>query len=236
MIKILKNDSKFMITLSKIIDGVILNILFLICCIPIITIGAAWTSLYYSSVKVIRNSRGYMFKEFVRGIKDNFVLATLGWCILLVVFALSGCGAFVVFKSMHGAIGACIMALYFAVFMMALVLGIYMFPALSRYKMDLKNMFTMSLIMASKHVKSTILLTFEMLVFLFLMFIGFTNYPILLFFVPECAILVISLTMEKLLKEFMVYVEDDAENIENEDNEESAELTEDNESDDEDEE
>ncbi len=69
-------------TLSKICDMVCLNILWLICSIPIVTIGASTAALYTVMLKLVRNEEGYIFKGFFRAFKDNFRQATVIWLIL----------------------------------------------------------------------------------------------------------------------------------------------------------
>lgn len=41
-----------------------LNILTLICCIPIITAGAAFTSMHYVALKIVRNEESYITRSF----------------------------------------------------------------------------------------------------------------------------------------------------------------------------
>jgi len=48
-------DSPLMRFMTKLADLMILNLLFLITCIPVITIGAAWTSLYYVTLKMVKD-------------------------------------------------------------------------------------------------------------------------------------------------------------------------------------
>ena len=72
-------DSGIMRTLSKITDIVILNLLTLICCIPIITIGTAITAAHYAALKLHRD-RGYVAKNFFRSFKMNL------WFVFAIVY------------------------------------------------------------------------------------------------------------------------------------------------------
>lgn len=58
-------DGKFFGALSKLSDLVILNILFLACCLPIVTIGASITALYAVTKKMAEDREGYIFKGFL---------------------------------------------------------------------------------------------------------------------------------------------------------------------------
>lgn len=88
-------NSKFMQTLSSIGDFILLNLCFFVCCVPVVTIGAAKTALYRASFDMLDN-RGNLyrrfFKTYAHEIKSTLptllirlaVLALLGWELLIV--------------------------------------------------------------------------------------------------------------------------------------------------------
>lgn len=59
-------------TLTKISQIIWLNILWLLGCLPIITIGASTIALYYVTMKMVRDEEGYVAKDFFRSFKRNF--------------------------------------------------------------------------------------------------------------------------------------------------------------------
>ena len=65
-------DSPFMESLSMMADYMILNVLFLACCLPVVTIGPAVSALYTVSMRFVRNEGGYIVKPFCRAMKSNF--------------------------------------------------------------------------------------------------------------------------------------------------------------------
>ncbi len=74
----------------------LLNLLWLICSLPIFTMGAATTALIYSSMKLQENE-GYWYQNFFSSFKDNFKQATgifflylIAGVILAVNFLLGG--------------------------------------------------------------------------------------------------------------------------------------------------
>lgn len=77
-------DGKFYEAISKLTDLVMLNILFLICCIPIVTIGASTTALYGVTKKMIKKNEGYIVRNFFGLFKENFKQSTIMWLILFV--------------------------------------------------------------------------------------------------------------------------------------------------------
>lgn len=78
-------ENEFMCFMNKIIDLVVLSLVWLVCCIPIITIGPACAALYYAVVKAVRRQRSYPVREFWRAFKSNFkkgILFAVIWLIL----------------------------------------------------------------------------------------------------------------------------------------------------------
>lgn len=76
-------DNKLFTFLSRIVDLVLLNISFLITCIPIVTIGASITALYSVTLKMAKNEESYIIKSYFKNFKANFKEATLIWIIMV---------------------------------------------------------------------------------------------------------------------------------------------------------
>ena len=62
--KLFNLDSPVMVFLSKVANLMILNVLTIICCIPIFTAGAAITALYYVTIKMARGDDPYIIKGY----------------------------------------------------------------------------------------------------------------------------------------------------------------------------
>lgn len=93
--KIFGYDSKVMQVLGKLGDLILLNIVFIVCCIPIFTIGAAQAGMYRAAVALQDPESDYTwFAAFRMGFKDGFLRITIAWCLLLVAIYLVGINAF----------------------------------------------------------------------------------------------------------------------------------------------
>lgn len=84
--KIFNIDSPVFQLLSKIADKIILNLLFLVACLPVVTIGAAVTALYDVTIRLDRDDV-HVWKTFKKSFLSNFKQSTFLWLLLLV----SGC-------------------------------------------------------------------------------------------------------------------------------------------------
>lgn len=78
-------DSPLMQFLTKVANLMIINGLTLLCCLPIITTGAALTAAHYMCMKIVRNEDGPIAKGYFTAFKESFKQATPVWLILCVI-------------------------------------------------------------------------------------------------------------------------------------------------------
>lgn len=80
-------DSPVLMLIGKAADFIVLNILWMICCIPVVTIGAATTAKYTIAMRIVRNEDSGVIKPFFQSFKENFKQAAIIWCILMAAIA-----------------------------------------------------------------------------------------------------------------------------------------------------
>ena len=88
MSKLFDLDSKFMQKATKFGDLVFLNILTVICCIPVITIGPAFTAMHYTLLKLYRDEEGGLFKTYFHSFFGNLRQGILLTLVYLVYFGI----------------------------------------------------------------------------------------------------------------------------------------------------
>ena len=81
-------EGPLMGTLAIIADLAILNLITLLCCVPVITAGAAMTAMHYVLLKIVRQEDGYITADFLRSFRQNFRQATAVWSLFLLFAAL----------------------------------------------------------------------------------------------------------------------------------------------------
>ena len=69
--------------LEKFGDLFVLNLIFVLACIPVVTIGAAVTALFTMTNKMVRNEEGTMWNGFWKAFRNNFKIGTKLWFIIL---------------------------------------------------------------------------------------------------------------------------------------------------------
>ncbi|MBO4337487.1 MAG: YesL family protein [Lachnospiraceae bacterium] len=64
-------------------DMVFLNIAFAVSCVPIITIGAAFTALYSQTLKMVKKEEGKVLPDYFKAFKKNLIPGTKAWILVL---------------------------------------------------------------------------------------------------------------------------------------------------------
>ena len=151
-------DSKFFTVMSRVADLVMLNLIFLLCCIPIVTIGASVTALNYVTLKMARNEESYIIKGFFKSFKENFKQSTIIWLIVLITGVILVID-FIITNNMSDDSLMKIMRyiLYAVSFVYAMTVS-YIFPILAKFENSIKNTFKNAVLMAIRHLPWTILL------------------------------------------------------------------------------
>ncbi len=152
-----KLDSPVMNVLGKIADLILLNILVCVCSIPIVTIGATWTALYYVTVKMVKNEESYIFKDFFKSFKENFKQATIIWLINLIMLIIMGLDVLIMVR---GNVPGMPQGLMAAMIVLAVVLAsimIYVYPVLSHFYNSTANTVKNSFLLAISNFPYTLL-------------------------------------------------------------------------------
>lgn len=152
-------DGRIMNFLSRLGDMFILNVLYLISCVPVVTIGAATTALYYNTLKMAENRESYVWREYWKSFRQNFKQATMIWMMMLLCIFLLGADAFLL-GGMSETLGSVVALIVIVLGIFLIMTGVYVFPVLARFDNTVKNTFKNALIMAVRHLPSTIVIVF----------------------------------------------------------------------------
>lgn len=147
-------DSPLMRALNKVAELIWLNILFIVCCIPVFTLGAALSAMYSVTLKMTANEEGSISQCFFKAFRQNFKQATILWLILL-GFGLVIILDFLVVPFMGGII-------YEIAFWFLCVIGIlyimvfsFSFPLQSKFENTVKRTLMNALLLSFFHLFPT---------------------------------------------------------------------------------
>ena len=151
-------DSPVMRVLGRLGDIIILNMIFVVGCIPVITIGTSLSALYAVAMKMARGEDPSVWKEFWKAYKRNFKPATICWLIMAVIAAL----LFVDFRVIGVFRGSNLYSVMRIV--LAVILGMwvlmfqYLFPYIARFENGIFATLRNALLLSAAHIPSTIVI------------------------------------------------------------------------------
>lgn len=143
--------------LNRVGDLMILNFLMIICCIPVITVGAAYTGMHYVLLKMVRDREGYLIRGFFKSFVQNFRQATLMWLLMLLVIMVY-VGDVVIFNFSGLVFPKPVIVAVLAVAIVLLMTAVYVFPLQARFENPIKNTLKNAMILAFANLPKTILM------------------------------------------------------------------------------
>lgn len=185
---------------EKAADAVALSILWLLLCLPVITIVPASVALYYTVVKNLRRERGKLFRVFwasfrmnmKQGIMVNLLLCAYG---IVTVNWLVFAGRFEV-TSAQG-------LLYHIIARVFLLFGVlsqvYLCPVLSRFKGSVKSLVLGAVYLSYRYFLTSLCAVIVLAVFLYAVYV----LPVSIVVAPALYMLVLSLFAERTMKKYM---------------------------------
>lgn len=150
-------DSLLMRTLSRVADLALLNVVFLLTCLPIFTIGAANTALYTVVFTMDTGREGKLLSGYFRAFRDNFRQSTLLWLIIL-LFGASTYVYMVQFSALGGSLGYVLLVLATAILVTLLMVFSYAFPLFSQFSNTIRATATNSLLLAVAYLPRSVIL------------------------------------------------------------------------------
>ena len=197
---LLKPDSALMITMTRITDCIFLSLFWLLCCIPVVTMGASFAALYDASYRTFRQNERNSWQRFFgvfrenwkAGIVPSIVFLAAGWGLLKGTIALwnlavAGTMSWMLFA-----------ALAFVAVVLLGMLSI-LFPILSRFENSLGALLKNTVFLAMANLPRTAVLGAINAVTVFLC----ARLVVPLFFLPSLAALFGSFAIEPMFRPFM---------------------------------
>lgn len=195
----------FIETVNFLFQFFVLNLVFLITCIPVFTIGTALASLYYVMFKEIKGEYGYVVRTYLREFKRNFKTGTIAFLMLL------GVGGVLLFNLLFWPVqgtrlSAAVTGLLVILAVIWLTVSHYTYPLIGRFVNTSVNAVKNACGLALRNFKKTLMmLVLDVCVICFLMFCSIKTLMIVL---PVCGVVLpVYLRSRMLLEVFAPYEE-----------------------------
>ncbi|MCR5608032.1 MAG: DUF624 domain-containing protein [Lachnospiraceae bacterium] len=145
-------DGPFFAFLEKLSTLIVLNILWLICSLPIVTIGASTTALAYSTLRITNGFDDHVTKNFFKAFKKRFKESTIIWLITLAA-------GIMLYFDLHYFYNSNIKAMFYLSLPIAfiyLLILLYIFPTQYIYNNSIKNAFRNALFFSIMKLPSSL--------------------------------------------------------------------------------
>ena len=192
-------NNRFVDGLSKLTDILLIGFYFLACSLPIFTIGASATALYYATHKCIFKGRGYT-TEFFHSFKDNFKQSTLSWLIFILLFSVLGGDIYITRQLIATDSPLAAASMFFTVLLIfTIVWAIYHFAYIARFENSFKESFKVSAIFMFANLGWSFAIIAVLVVALVLVY----RFLILLVFIPGIISCMLHPILERVFRKYM---------------------------------
>ncbi len=187
-------NNPFVILAGHVADLMIINVMWIIFSLPLITMGAATAAMYYATFRCVRKDETNPIEKFWHSFKGNLKQGTILTIIYLVY---GGVVALDIYAARNGIRGVQLpefyeMAAYVLLLPIAFTIA-YIFPYLSRYTNTIKGSLGNSFLFSASHLDHTLLLLLMAAASIFICYV----FPPVLLIVPALNALIGSLMIEK---------------------------------------
>ncbi len=167
--------------LNKMTDLFVLNLLFLICSLPIVTIGASLTAMYAVNLRSVRYGDGYIVKTFFANFKKSFKQATIAWLVCLVLAVVLYIDYRFWSQVDMGIIGTWMKIFSLVLVVILLMMMTWLFPLIAKMDDSLKQQVKNAAAMAVGHfVPHTVICLGMGIAFLYLAYVNMAAFFVML--------------------------------------------------------
>lgn len=140
--------------LTKLMYIAELNLLFLICSIPVITVGASCTAMYTVLFRFVRNDEPDILKTFFKAFRENLKNASCIWAAMLAAAGTLAVNYYALYH-MDGGWTEALRVFFNLIFIIWVMLWVYIFPAAAYYKNSVLGYFQFSIRVAIANLPVT---------------------------------------------------------------------------------
>ena len=175
--KLFDYEHPFLRLLSKISDLFVLNLMTLVLCLPIVTIGASITAAHYTALK-LRRGESYVMQSFWKSFKENFKQSTIIWMIFA-LFLVVEYLAFITLSNGTSETDLTMQGVIVATGVFGVCFMLWVFPLQSKFMNKIWKTIYTSFVMTFKHIIRTVLL---LALFILPFLLPAEGFPVILLF------------------------------------------------------
>ena len=140
----------------RIYDVVALGFFWLFFSIPLFTIGASTTALFFVTMRILSNQEGYLWQDFWTAFKSNFREATLTWIMLAAIGLLFYLNINNIGGINNPTLQVLILSIQIPFCIELALITIYIFPIYARFDVKFTSAMKSAFYMANRHILTSI--------------------------------------------------------------------------------
>ncbi len=153
--KVFDYDSSFMRFMSLLSRLTLINLLWLLCCIPVVTAGAATMAQHYSVDRLIDGNYS-SFQNFKKGFRFQWKRATIVW-LILAILSIAFFIAYQMLSAMEMQGKQMLILLAVLAYMTLFVIMLWVFPVMLHFNGSLQEILFNSFMLCFMHIPTSLL-------------------------------------------------------------------------------
>lgn len=157
MAKLFSYDNPVWRLMGRVADVFLLSVLWAVCSLPVITIGASTSALYYVALKMARSHEGYLVRSYLKAFRENLGQATVLWMMLLAVGLFLGADMYWVY-GLESAAADVMFWVLFVLTVVYLFVAVMVFPLEARVQAGTGKIFFLAFMIGMKNFSWVLLM------------------------------------------------------------------------------
>ena len=162
-----------------------LNLLWMVCSIPVITVGTSTTALYYCVLKLKKDGDCSISKQYWKSFRQNFIQSTIIW-IGILVSALCLWMEWRAASVASGGLGTIITYIVGAMTVLLVIVALYIFPIVAAFENKISKLLTHVVYFGTKNIGYVIVIAIITILPMYFTLLDTEMFPILLFVWLTC--------------------------------------------------
>ena len=174
--KLFNPDSPLMSFLTRLADLVILNLLWLVCCVPVVTIGASTTAMYHVLRHLQDGGVTSITRDFFQSFKSDFKQATLVYLVLLIPTVAVVMNAWILSGQSSDVVPVYVRAVWMVSVLLLTFVVSFVYPVMAYFEDTVWKTLRTAAVLAVAKLPRTILISILNLLPIIVMFVSFAFF------------------------------------------------------------
>ncbi len=132
-------ESPLMQMLTKVGDMILVNVLFILSCLPVVTAGAALAAMQKVTQDILHDNEKGLWKTYIRAFGSNFKQATISWLLIVLFLVSIACNYLLAGMFLEGFLESLAQVLLIVLAVIVAGVSVYLFPLMVRYDNTLRQ-------------------------------------------------------------------------------------------------